>query len=46
MKTNTVRELDRVVPGLSGLFYGIIERDLLRIYREFIDEEKRRREQS
>jgi hypothetical protein len=37
MKINTVRELDRVVPGLSGLFYSIIERDLFRIFREYYE---------
>lgn len=30
--------------GLSGLFYGIIERDLIRVYREYSEEKKRKME--
>jgi len=36
MKKNTIRELDKVVPGLSGLFYMLLEKDLVRVYREYV----------
>lgn len=31
----TLAVLEPVLPGISGLFYGLIERDLFRIYQEF-----------
>lgn len=44
IKANTVKLLDKYAAGLSGLFYGIIERDLFRIYREYGEEKKRKQE--
>jgi hypothetical protein len=35
-----------MIPGFSGMLYSIIERDLVRIYREYITEKKRRQEMS
>ncbi len=43
LKANTIKFLDKYAPGLSGLFYSIIERDLIRIYKEY-DEEKKRKQ--
>ena len=35
IKANAIKHIDRVASGMAGLFYSIIERDLVRIYREF-----------
>lgn len=27
--------MDPVLPGIAGIFYGLVERDLIRIYNEY-----------
>jgi len=34
-KENCIRVLTKYAQGLAGMFYGIIERDLIRVYREY-----------
>jgi len=36
--------MDAFLPGLSGMFYSIIEKDLIRVYREYLAEKKRKLE--
>lgn len=44
IKVNAVKLLDKFAPGLAGLFYGIVERDLIRVFREYDEEQKRKNE--
>ena len=37
-------ELDKVCPGLSGMFYSIVEKDLVRVYKDYEAEKKRKEE--
>ena len=38
--------MDEFIQGLSGMFYGFIERDLIRIYNEYREEQKRKQQRS
>ena len=46
LKVNTVQLMDEFIQGLSGMFYGFIERDLIRIYNEYREEQKRKQQRS
>ena len=41
-----IRFLNKYAQGLAGLLYGIIERDLIRVYKEYDADQSRRREMS
>jgi hypothetical protein len=41
-----MQTLDQIIPGFSGMFYSIIERDLHRIYREYTEEKARKQQMS
>ena len=38
--------MDDFIQGLSGMFYSFIERDLIRIYNEHKEEQKRKQQRS
>jgi hypothetical protein len=38
--------MDEFIQGLSGMFYGFIERDLIRIYSEYKEDQKRKQQRS
>jgi hypothetical protein len=38
--------MDEFIQGLSGMFYGFIERDLIRVYNEYKEEQKRKKQRS
>lgn len=38
--------MDEFIQGLSGMFYGFIERDLIRVYNEYKEEKKRKNQRS
>jgi hypothetical protein len=42
LKTKTIELMDEFIQGLSGMFYGFIERDLIRVYNEYKEEQKRK----
>ena len=42
LKNNIVNELNEYVPSLSIMFYSVIEKDILRIYKEYKDDKNRR----
>lgn len=44
IKVNAIKLLDKYASGLAGLFYGIVERDLIRIFREYDEDQKRKNE--
>jgi hypothetical protein len=46
IKENVVELLNKYAEGVAGLFYGLVERDLIRVYREYDEEQQRRREMS
>jgi hypothetical protein len=46
MKRGFVESFDQIIPGFAAMLYTLIERDLVRIYREYITEKKRRQEMS
>ena len=46
MKTNFIREMDKIVAGLAGMFYMLLERDFVRVYREYVEETKRKQAMS
>ena len=37
LKTRSIELMDDFIQGLSGMFYGFIERDFIRIYYEFLE---------
>lgn len=42
IKRGFTQSFEHLIPGFSGLLYSIMERDLVRIYREYITEKKRK----
>jgi hypothetical protein len=46
LKVNTIELMDEFIQGLSGMFYGFIERDLIRIYSEYKEDQKRKKQRS
>lgn len=38
--------MDDFIQGLSGMFYSFIERDLIRVYNEHKEEQKRKQQRS
>ena len=38
--------MDDFIQGLSGMFYSFIERDLMRVYNEHKEEQKRKQQRS
>lgn len=46
MKTNFINQLEKVVPGLAGMFYMLLEKDLVRVYRDYVEETKRKQAMS
>lgn len=42
IKRQTIQVLNPILPGLSGMLYALIERDLLRIYQEYKVEQERK----
>lgn len=35
IKQGFIQSVDHLIPGFSGLLYSMIERDMVRIYREY-----------
>lgn len=46
LKVNSIQLMDEFIQGLSGMFYGFIERDLIRIYNEYREDQKRKQQRS
>lgn len=46
LKARSIELMDDFIQGLSGMFYGFIERDFIRIYNEFLAEEKRKQQRT
>lgn len=46
IKRGFIASFDQLIPGFSGMLYSIIERDMVRVYREYAEEKKRRQEMS
>ena len=46
LKVNAIQLMDEFIQGLSGMFYGFIERDLIRIYNEYRMEQARKKQRS
>jgi len=38
--------MDDFIQGLSGMFYSFIERDLIRVYNEHKEEQKRKQQRT
>lgn len=46
IKENSIRLMDDFIQGLSGMFYSFIERDLIRVYNEHKEEQKRKQQRT
>lgn len=46
IKLQAVSTMEPVLPGIAGMFYGLVERDLFRIYNEYKAEEERKKQMS
>jgi hypothetical protein len=46
IKRGFIQSFDQLIPGFSGLLYSVIERDMVRVYREYAEEKRRRQEMS
>lgn len=42
IKRQTIQVLNPILPGLSGMLYALVERDLLRIFQEYKVEQERK----
>ena len=42
MKASFIKQMDKVIPGLAGMFYMLLERDLKRVYYDYVQEIKRK----
>lgn len=46
IKANAIQLMDDFIQGLSGMLYSFIERDLIRVYNEHKEEQKRKQQRS